>query len=237
MPSPSLLDALSRLGLSEREARAYLFLLRHGEATAREVSEGTDIPISKVYSVLKSLEEKGWVTADRSTRPARYAPINPEIAVERSIERELERQRRELEEQARRALRELARSCRAHRRTVAQVYEGEAAEDALRSVLRHAEEVCGIVHVGEEFPDWLARELSRVSGPLIVRCEKPPFDHPRMIVKSSRAGTDVTILTLSIDRNEVVLARVGRLGHLLVVREEIIAEGLRDAILKVAGDS
>ncbi len=236
--SSHLLGSLSRLGLSEREARAYLFLLKNGESTAREVSEGTGIPISKVYSVLKSLEEKGWVTVERSSRPARYAPVNPEVAVERAVEQELERKREELEDQARRALRELAEFYASHRKTVAQVYEGEPAKDTLKRTLRLAREVCGIVHVGKTLPNWLTRDLSRVSGPLIVRCESdPPFEHPRMVVRRPELEIDTTVLTLAVDRGELMLARLGEPNYLLLVREPIAAEGLRSVVIKTLEES
>jgi DNA-binding MarR family transcriptional regulator len=52
---------LKEIGLTEYECMAYLALVKYGELTAGQVSENTSIPYSKVYTVLDSLEKKGWI--------------------------------------------------------------------------------------------------------------------------------------------------------------------------------
>ncbi len=54
-------EALRTLGLSDYEAQAYLALVAHGPLSAKEVSERTGIPYTKVYEVLRKLEDRGWV--------------------------------------------------------------------------------------------------------------------------------------------------------------------------------
>jgi sugar-specific transcriptional regulator TrmB len=73
--------ALRELGLTEYETRAYLHLIGIGATTASQISENTDIPYSKIYVVLNSLEKKGW-TETRSGRPRRYYPKPPVEAFE-----------------------------------------------------------------------------------------------------------------------------------------------------------
>jgi len=68
--------ALREIGLTEYESLAYLALVKFGELTAREVSESNSIPYSKVYSVLDSLERKGWVEI-KGGRPRHYYPRSP----------------------------------------------------------------------------------------------------------------------------------------------------------------
>ncbi len=53
--------ALRDLSLTDYETMAYLSLLKSGELTANDVSSATTIPFSKVYTVLETLEKKGWV--------------------------------------------------------------------------------------------------------------------------------------------------------------------------------
>jgi sugar-specific transcriptional regulator TrmB len=72
---------LHEVGLTEYETKAYLILLERGVMTASEVSEYGEIPYSKVYETLNSLERKGWVEAERG-RPARYFPKAPSEALE-----------------------------------------------------------------------------------------------------------------------------------------------------------
>lgn len=91
---------LHEMGLSEYEARAYLGVLQSGMTTAKEISEAADIPQSRVYDVLESLESKGFVTVQPG-RPKKFGPIEPELAVNQfvqykrsNLEDELERSRK-----------------------------------------------------------------------------------------------------------------------------------------------
>lgn len=54
-------DLLSRAGLSQREVRAYLTLLRHGELTAGEIAKITGFIRTNSYDVLNDLVRKGIV--------------------------------------------------------------------------------------------------------------------------------------------------------------------------------
>jgi sugar-specific transcriptional regulator TrmB len=71
---------LRRVGLTDYEVDAYLLLLGKGALTAKQISYGAQIPYSKVYQVLNSLEKKGWIESTRK-RPSRYFPKSPEIAL------------------------------------------------------------------------------------------------------------------------------------------------------------
>jgi sugar-specific transcriptional regulator TrmB len=68
--------ALREIGLTEYETMAYLSLVKAGELTANNVSTSTTIPYSKVYTVLDTLEKKGWVEV-RGGRPRLYYPRAP----------------------------------------------------------------------------------------------------------------------------------------------------------------
>lgn len=68
--------ALREIGLTEYETLAYLALVKSGELTAGQISDSTSIPYSKVYSVLDSLERKGWVEV-KGGRPRHYYPRSP----------------------------------------------------------------------------------------------------------------------------------------------------------------
>jgi sugar-specific transcriptional regulator TrmB len=72
--------ALREIGLTEYECQAYLSLLRSGEETAETVSQLSNIPYTKVYSVLESLENRGWVEHG-SGRPRKYYPRSPTDAL------------------------------------------------------------------------------------------------------------------------------------------------------------
>jgi HTH-type transcriptional regulator, sugar sensing transcriptional regulator len=69
-------DALHEMGLNAYEVDAYIALLEGGEMTAMEISQETKVPYSKMYEVLNSLKEKGWLKSGDS-RPTKYFPVPP----------------------------------------------------------------------------------------------------------------------------------------------------------------
>jgi sugar-specific transcriptional regulator TrmB len=72
--------ALVDLGLTLREARAYLALLAHGPATAAEVADTAGLARPKIYEALKSLEQRGFCIV-RGERVARFQPVDPAEAL------------------------------------------------------------------------------------------------------------------------------------------------------------
>lgn len=76
-----LKKALQSLGLTEYEIRAYLLLVQSGAMTANALSSLADIPYSKIYDVLRKLEEKGWIEVE-DCRPSRYHAKSPITAIE-----------------------------------------------------------------------------------------------------------------------------------------------------------
>ncbi len=56
--------------------RSYIALLDYGAMTASRVSEHSNVPYSKIYDVLGSLEKKGWIETERG-RPSKYYPKPP----------------------------------------------------------------------------------------------------------------------------------------------------------------
>jgi sugar-specific transcriptional regulator TrmB len=73
--------ALETLGLTGKEARAYLSLLRNGTSTAQEVSQLLGVQYPAVYRILQSLQTKGWIEVSRE-RPNRYRARPPRIVAE-----------------------------------------------------------------------------------------------------------------------------------------------------------
>lgn len=63
-----------QLGLSNYEARVYLFLLRNGQSYGNEISKNTGIPSSKIYETLSRLVEKGLAHLIQ-TKPIRYQAL------------------------------------------------------------------------------------------------------------------------------------------------------------------
>jgi sugar-specific transcriptional regulator TrmB len=64
------------MGLNAYEIDAYVTLLDGGQMTAMEISREAKVPYSKIYEVLNSLKEKGWIKSSES-RPFKYYPVPP----------------------------------------------------------------------------------------------------------------------------------------------------------------
>lgn len=72
----------SLFNLNTYEAKVWLALLSKGVATASEISTLADIPRSRAYDVLESLEKKGFVVM-KLGKPIKYIAISPTEVVDR----------------------------------------------------------------------------------------------------------------------------------------------------------
>ena len=75
--------ALERIGLTSYEIKTYASLLKTGPITASDLSQKSGVPYSKIYEVLGTLEEKGWIGSDDS-RPTQYFAKSPSTAMQTS---------------------------------------------------------------------------------------------------------------------------------------------------------
>ncbi len=73
--------ALEALGLTPKESRAYLGLLKNGVSTAQQVSALLNVQYPAVYRILQSLQSKGWIEVSQE-RPNRYRARAPRIVAE-----------------------------------------------------------------------------------------------------------------------------------------------------------
>ncbi len=73
--------ALEALGLTGKEAEAYLALVRNGTSTAHRVSDLLGVQYPAVYRILQSLLAKGWIEVSQE-RPNRYRSRAPRIVAE-----------------------------------------------------------------------------------------------------------------------------------------------------------
>jgi sugar-specific transcriptional regulator TrmB len=73
--------SLEKIGLTSYEIRTFTSLLKDGELTASDLSQKSGVPYSKIYEVLGTLEEKGWIGSDNS-RPTQYFAKSPSTGLE-----------------------------------------------------------------------------------------------------------------------------------------------------------
>jgi sugar-specific transcriptional regulator TrmB len=76
-----ILATLQKLGLTYYEAKVYATLVAIGATTATVLSTESEVPRTKIYDVLKRLEERKWITVEKG-RPCTYSPRYPKEVVE-----------------------------------------------------------------------------------------------------------------------------------------------------------
>lgn len=74
-----MIEKLTKAGLSIYEAKAYQVLFNQGLLTASEISKMAEIPQGRVYSVLKSLENRGFCNMF-SGSVKKFEAVNPKMA-------------------------------------------------------------------------------------------------------------------------------------------------------------
>lgn len=75
--------ALKNLGLTDYEIKAYIATISIISGTAAEISLASDVPRSKIYEVLKSLEKKEFIEIQRG-KPLKYNIIPPREIFDKS---------------------------------------------------------------------------------------------------------------------------------------------------------
>jgi len=87
-PQAVAIEQLERFGLSAYAARTFVALAGLGTGTARDVSQVSDVPRTRVYDAIDELHDRGLVDVQQSS-PKRFWAISAETA-SRIFEREVE---------------------------------------------------------------------------------------------------------------------------------------------------
>ena len=93
------LSKLKDFGLNSYEAKLWTALLSRGVSTAGELSDIANVPRSRSYDVLESLEKKGFIVM-KLGKPIKYIAVPPEEVVERvkkQIHEDASRQTKQLD--------------------------------------------------------------------------------------------------------------------------------------------
>src|SRR4030042_5099216 len=75
-------EALRNIGLTDYEISIYLTLISKGPMDARELSDASGVPYSRIYNILTQLEkDKMWIIKEEESRPSRYFAKSPDEAL------------------------------------------------------------------------------------------------------------------------------------------------------------
>ncbi|MBT5739941.1 hypothetical protein HOI26_02460 [Candidatus Woesearchaeota archaeon] len=83
------LNKLKDFGLNSYESKLWIALLSRGVSTAGELSDISNVPRSRAYDVLESLEKKGFIIV-KVGKPIKYLAVSPSEVVERVKKKVLE---------------------------------------------------------------------------------------------------------------------------------------------------
>lgn len=72
-------ELLMQTGLSEVQAKIYLYLIKHGQSTPTEIATGVDENRTTVYSAAEKLGALGIITKKDRGKIAAYAPNHPSV--------------------------------------------------------------------------------------------------------------------------------------------------------------
>ncbi len=80
---------LKTLGLHHSEITVYLYLLEHGLSSPPHIAKGTEIALTNLYHILKSLADKDLIEQQRAGKRQAYLASDP-AALMRSLDRKKE---------------------------------------------------------------------------------------------------------------------------------------------------
>ena len=103
--SEQYIKMLMDLGLTYQEAKIYFALCIRGAATVSELSDLAEVPYTKTYDILNTLENKGLVVS-LGGRPIKYEAVYPEVAL-KTLKENIENEYRKRLERFEKVSREL----------------------------------------------------------------------------------------------------------------------------------
>ena len=91
------INNIKHLGLNSYEAKIWVALLSRGVSSAGELSDISQVPRSRVYDVLESLERKGFILV-KLGKPIKYIAVHPQEVISRVKKRNEEELQQKMDE-------------------------------------------------------------------------------------------------------------------------------------------
>ena len=157
-PEDIAIKQLEQFGLSSYAARTFVALASLGSGSARDISEVSEVPRTRVYDAAKELHKRGFVDIQES-RPRKFWPISAETTG-RKFEQEFE-YRTTLLTEALDDIEPVVR--REEQRGVWTVNGHEAATDRVLEFFESAEEEIVYMTVEELFGDEILEGLKQAA--------------------------------------------------------------------------
>lgn len=219
-------ESLTELGLTEYEARCYVALTQLSQGTAKEVSQISDVPQSRVYDVTERLHKQGLIDIQES-EPRAFIAMPPSVA--------LKRLRQEYDEHIEKASQKLAelQSRETDDEGVWKIAtEADVALRAQMLIEEATEEVYLSVGDGTLLGDELLDELADVRSRGVSVFVEVPSESAADRVEASVSDARVLAAQMPFAADRSDGSGPGRL--LLVDREAVLLSELREGLVPEA---
>ena len=85
-----MMQNLSKFGLTQNQAKVFIFLGKQGSKTASDIAKGLELPRTETYQILRSLQHKGIVTATLK-KPSKFKGLPFDNTISILVNNEKER--------------------------------------------------------------------------------------------------------------------------------------------------
>ncbi len=203
------LNKIKKFGINTYEAKIWTALLSRGVSTAGELSEISDVPRSRSYDVLESLEKKGFIIR-KVGKPIKYIAVSPEEVLERvkkKIKKDSKKKRESLEDmkdtETLNELKEL------HKKGVDTVDPSEVT-GALNNRENTYDQLMSMIKGAEESIYLLTTPQGMVRKSKVLE---------RYLYKAAERGVDVKVSAPKTEEVEEIFERINQFGEARYVKD------------------
>ena len=217
-------EALEQLGLTEYEAKCFVALTRVERGTAKEISQLSDVPRSRVYDTVERLHRRGLVDIQQSD-PRKYRAVSKDEAFDK-----LRRDYNESIEAADEALGQVGSAKTEEQKGVWAIANADHVTDRVVALLDAAEEhvhyiVADEPTLAEEVLDLLAALSDRGLTVVVEVPTEAVRDRVRRTVPDARV-----VVSEGLDRTHRVVKKWP--GQLIMVdHQAVLASGVEEGDL------
>ncbi|MDD5331198.1 MAG: helix-turn-helix domain-containing protein [Candidatus Nanoarchaeia archaeon] len=223
---------LQKAGLSENEAKIYLFLLKNKESVAYDIARNMDISRPHVYDSLNNLVTKGVISYVIKKNKKHFIPADPTKVVEYLEEKE--KTINDIKEEFSKNIPELKKAFFISEETpLVEVYEGvEAVKSFFNDVIKTGKEVIAFNTLGEEFYEYIPKEIvknyftqrrkKKIWSRQFYAEETKVVMHPMGKYKKLPGG--VNPVSLSVYGDNSILFVLSKKLYLIKIKSKIVAD-------------
>lgn len=219
---PDAVEALGNLGLTEYEAKCFIALNRVKQGTAKEVSQLSDVPRSRVYDTVERLHKRGLVDVQQSD-PRQYRAVSKEEAFEK-----LENAFRANVEEADEALENVGSSKTQEDKGMWSIADAEHVNDRTEALLDAAEDYVHVL-IADELTvfDGLVDHLAAATDRGVDVVVEVGTESLEERFRRSVPDADVEVFESLQETNQVVKKWPGKL--VMVDQQAVLASGVANS--------